>query len=102
MSAGRRPDYRLSAMYGDGTDKVSNNIGAAWVNTDGTVSIRLDGFINLQSHYNGEAVKLRLFPNVDAPKPRRAPKQESKSAPPPPADDEFDGFPADMDDDLPF
>jgi hypothetical protein len=48
-------------------DKVTdekNNVGAAWINPDGTIRIVLDPFIALAA---SKALVLTLFPRKDAP-----------------------------------
>jgi hypothetical protein len=45
MKPGRQPDYNVAAM-----DKASNakaNVGAAWLNEDGSISIVLNNFVTL-------------------------------------------------------
>lgn len=54
----RKPDYRFAAMNKSTDEK--NNVGAAWVNPDGTISVALDSFIQLTASKN---LVLTLFPN---------------------------------------
>lgn len=58
MSTGRKPDYNLGAL--DKTTDMKGKIGAAWVNPNGTVSIRLNPWVVLDGS-NPELV-LTLFP----------------------------------------
>ena len=53
----RRPDYELSALNKDTNEK--NKVGAAWVNENGTISIKLNAFIKLEA---STALVLTLFP----------------------------------------
>lgn len=57
MSAKRKPDYRLKAMN-KATDAKAE-VGAAWSNTDGSISIVLNPFVRLD--YNTDLV-LTMFP----------------------------------------
>jgi hypothetical protein len=56
----RKPDYRVAAMNKITDDK--NNIGAAWTNKDGSITIILDSFIYLEG---GKALLITLFPNKE-------------------------------------
>lgn len=58
MSDKKKPDYRLGAMN-KATDE-KNNVGAAWLNKDGTISVVLSPFITLQS---SKELVLTLFPS---------------------------------------
>lgn len=58
----RRPDYSLAAMNKE-TGERNNKIGAAWKNSDGSLTIRIDPFVVLQG---SSVLTLRLFPiNAD-------------------------------------
>jgi len=63
---GRKPDYRLAALNKETSEQ--NNIGVAWKNDDGSISIRLNAFIRLES--NPDLV-LSLFPNDEKPWPKK-------------------------------
>jgi len=54
----RKPDYRLKALN-KVTGEKSRNVGAAWVNKDGSISIDIEPFVVLQG---GNALVLTLFP----------------------------------------
>lgn len=56
----RKPDYRVAAMNKDTDDK--SQIGAAWTNKDGSITIVLDSFVHLDG---GKALLVTLFPNND-------------------------------------
>lgn len=58
--AGKKPDYTLSAMDKD-TERLKGNVGIAWINEDGTISIRLNPFVVLDTREH--ALELRLFKN---------------------------------------
>ncbi len=54
---GRKPDYNLHAM-----DKVTDEksrVGGAWLNDDGSISVKLNPFVTLAST---TALVLTLFP----------------------------------------
>lgn len=55
---GRAPDMILRAL--NKATEETDKVGAAWVNSNGTVSIRLDPFVVLQSR---PELVLTLFPN---------------------------------------
>jgi hypothetical protein len=55
--AGRMPDYRLSALNKSTNEK--NNVGAAWKNDNGTISIRVDYCVVIHS---SKDLVLTLFP----------------------------------------
>lgn len=55
----KKPDYTVAAMN-KATDAKSN-IGAAWINSDGTVSIILDAFVVL---HGGKELLVTLFPRI--------------------------------------
>lgn len=61
---GRQPDYKLSALNKDTEHK--GNIGCAWINANGTISIKLNPFVVLSASQN---LAITLFPNDDR-KPR--------------------------------
>lgn len=54
----RKPDYKLKVM--DKTNKNNGTIGVAWLNQDGSVSIRINPGTFL--HYNPN-LAITLFPN---------------------------------------
>lgn len=54
----RKPEYRLAAMD-KATDEKNGDIGAAWVNPDGSISVTLRPFVTLVSSKN---LVLTLFP----------------------------------------
>ena len=62
---GRKPSHYLKALD-KATDEKSGRIGAAWVNRDGTISIKLDPFVTLNG---GNDLVLTLFPNDDFAEP---------------------------------
>lgn len=55
--AGRRPHYRLGALHKKTEER--GNVGAAWINDDGTIAIRLEPFVVLESSVD---LVLTLFP----------------------------------------
>lgn len=62
----RKPDFILAALLKGETpeeSRVANNIGAAWVNTDGSIRIKLDPFVVLEG--SEDRLVLTLFPRVD-------------------------------------
>ncbi len=65
-AVGRRPDYKVSALSRSSEHK--GNIGVAWVNQDGTVSIKLNPFTVLSA---AQDLLITLFPNDDADRPRK-------------------------------
>lgn len=56
----RKPDYRVAAL--NKATNVKGNVGAAWINQDGSIAIKLDPFIVLEDSTN---LLLTLFPNKD-------------------------------------
>lgn len=58
MTKGRKPDYRLKAMN-KATGVKNRNVGAAWVNEDGSISIDIDAFVVLPG---GPELVLTLYP----------------------------------------
>ncbi len=58
--AGKKPDYTLSAMDKD-NDRLKGLVGAAWINEDGSISIRLNPFVVLDTREHN--LELRLFKN---------------------------------------
>lgn len=75
---GRSPDYTLSAL--DKQTEVKGQIGVAWINDDGRISIKLNPFLVLDTFRMD--LTLSLFPNdrktpyaepADAPKGEDAP-----------------------------
>lgn len=63
MAAGKKPDYNLSAMDKD-NDRLKGTVGVAWINEDGTISIRLNPFVVLDTREH--TLELRLFKNDGA------------------------------------
>ncbi len=57
---GRRPDYKLKVM--DKTNSKTNDIGAAWLNANGSISIQLNVCTFMQ--YNPDLL-ITLFPNEE-------------------------------------
>lgn len=55
--SGRKPDYRLGAMNKSTDEKA--NVGAAWANDDGSLSVVLHPFVTLRADKN---LVLTLFP----------------------------------------
>jgi hypothetical protein len=53
-----KPDYRVGALN-KATDAKSN-IGAAWINKDGSIAVVLDDFVVLNG---GKQLLITLFPN---------------------------------------
>lgn len=62
--SGRKPDFRVGFLDKKSDQKVSN-IGAAWVNSDGTVTVSLNGGLKLETYSDNEAI-ITLFPNKKA------------------------------------
>jgi hypothetical protein len=63
--AKRKPDFILGGLLKDGTrygSRRSNNIGAAWLNDDGSLMLKLDPFVVLEG--SREDMILTLFPNT--------------------------------------
>jgi len=56
----RKPDYRVGAL--DKETDAKSNVGAAWLNEDGTISLILDAFIVI---HGGKARLITLFPNKE-------------------------------------
>ena len=52
------PDFRVAAL--NKTTNEKSNIGAAWTNEDGTISIVLSSFIVIHAE---KALLITLFPN---------------------------------------
>ena len=85
----RKPDYNLWAIIPDETSK--GKIGAAWINDDDSIFIKLNPFIVLSQIENPT---IKLFPNDDKYEERQAAKKEKAEKRPPP--------PSDLEDDIPF
>jgi hypothetical protein len=60
MSGGRQPDWTLNALNKE-TDQKSP-VGVAWSNDNGSISIRLNGWVQLTADPN---LVLTLFPKRD-------------------------------------
>lgn len=58
----RKPDYRLGAMN-KATDEKAN-VGAAWINENGSISVVLEPFVTLRADKN---LVLTLFPATSKP-----------------------------------
>lgn len=67
MTASRKPDYKVKAMYKE--RDLKGAVGAAWANEDKTISVVLDPFIHLQQD---GTLLLTLFPlDEKTTKPRK-------------------------------
>lgn len=55
---GRQPDFHLHAMHIDTNEK--GRVGAAWLNDDGSITIKLDAFVTLTATPD---LTIRLFKN---------------------------------------
>lgn len=88
----RKPDYDLSAL--SNTNDIRGKVGAAWINDDGSINIKLNPFVVLNSHDN---LQLRLFPYRSAEDwdKRRKEQEEKSAATPSRANENFE-------DDIPF
>ncbi len=67
MSSARKPDYVVGALLKDTMLKKADckgDIGAAWVNSDGTISVVLNPFVSLQQ--DGDLL-ITLFPKLKQP-----------------------------------
>lgn len=53
----RKPDYRVAALNKKTDEKA--NVGAAWINPDGSIAISIEGFICLNG---GKDLLITLFP----------------------------------------
>ncbi len=69
---GRRPDYILSALCK--RTELRGRVGAAWVNEDGTLSIKLNAFVVLSAN---DDLVITLFENDD----KNAPWKRGKGSP---------------------
>lgn len=58
--AGRKPDYMVSALDKE-TGRKASRIGAAWINPDGSISVKLDFCVVLNAANDNLVVT--LFPN---------------------------------------
>lgn len=54
----RKPDYRIAALN-KRTDAKNGNIGGAWANPDGSISVRFEAFVVLEF---GPDLVVTLFP----------------------------------------
>lgn len=59
-SGGKKPDGILKALN-RGNEEASK-VGAAWNNSDGSISVVLDPFVVLKGRGHGEDVVLTIFP----------------------------------------
>lgn len=57
----KKPNYRVAAL--DKDTEASANIGAAWLNENGTITIVLNDFVVLPP--GGKHLLITLFPNKD-------------------------------------
>lgn len=57
---GEAPDFNVTAMDKN-DDTFKGQIGVAWINEDGTIAIKLNPFIVLDT--NRHNLTIRLFPN---------------------------------------
>lgn len=76
MAGGRQPDYRLAALN-KSTDEKSN-VGAAWENDNGSISIRLDSFVVLKG---SKDLVLTLFKSDSRPRGQRLQEDTPMSDP---------------------
>jgi hypothetical protein len=53
----KKPDYRVGCL--DKQTDAKGNIGAAWINDDGTISIVIDAFVVIRG---GKQTLITLFP----------------------------------------
>lgn len=68
-NVGRKPDFNLHAKLKINQD-AKGRVGAAWLQEDGSIQIKLDPFVMLQGEgISGEGMWLALYPN----KPRAEP-----------------------------
>ena len=56
----RKPDYNVSAMDKRDDTRNNGNIGAAWLNADGTINIKLNPFVVIDTRMHDLAIT--LFP----------------------------------------
>lgn len=56
--AQRSPDFKVSAMRKE-SKQANTRVGAAWINEDGTISLKLDTFIVLEG---SEDLLVKLWP----------------------------------------
>jgi len=68
--SGRQPDYRIAAL--DKLTDQQQQVGAAWRNPDGRISIQFDPFVVLDFKNNNLIIS--LFPN-------NGPKAKAKAKP---------------------
>lgn len=69
---GRKPDYKLSVLSKSNEHK--GNVGVAWENKDGSISIKLNPFVTLAAI---QELIITLFPNEDTwTKKRKKPQPE--------------------------
>lgn len=59
--SGNKPDYYVGCLDTE-TERKNPRLGAAWINNDGTISIKLDDFVTVTG---SKSTYLRLFPNRD-------------------------------------
>lgn len=60
-NAGRRPDYRVAIMDKN-TDEKNHSAGGAWTNDDGSISVRLEGFLQITTT---KGFLMTLFPTKE-------------------------------------
>ncbi len=74
---GRAPDFHLKALNRR-TERRTGKIGAAWLNTDGSITLQLDMCISIPDDPD---ILLTLFPNDGA---KKTPVKSSRVAVPKP------------------
>lgn len=80
--SGRKPNYRIGIM--DKKLGVKNNsAGAAWLNNDGTISLVIEGFVEVRG---GPDLLITLFPIVKD-RPNVLSNPDNASSKPPPLQD---------------
>lgn len=57
-----KPHYRVGCL--DKSDDRKSNVGAAWINQDGTISVIIDAFVVV---HGGKQTLITLFPNKEQP-----------------------------------
>lgn len=89
--AGKPPDYNVSAVVRD--TAIKGNVGVAWKQDDGRISIKLHAFVVLTA---GPDLFISLFPRDDG--PREDGKPGARTRPGSRTREKQE----DMDDDIPF
>ena len=75
FAIGRKPDYNLGAM--DKETDMKGKIGAAWINDDGSIGIKLNPWVVLDGA--NPNLTLRLFKNEQEPEPVKRSRKKKKS-----------------------